>query len=310
VWTVHNHRVTCVGGGNFRDDSACHACRPGWRLPGIMHGCYGGSRAASTLTTGATALFRPMARRRITPLAISNQVKNWLVDSAGFNPDRVHVKYNGVPGPPTDRRLVPAAECTDLVVATRLTPPKGARLLLDAWSLAARKLPESNRVTLTVIGDGPLAGDMQALAAADDRVRYAGLLTGDEVGERMARARAVVVPSAWDEPFGRVAAEGLAHGRPVVSTGTGGLAEIVDHKVGWTTGADARRLADALVAVAADDDAVASRARLAERRHEERFSPAATTGALIERYEAAVGRDATSADDPDDQGIKGGCDGR
>jgi glycosyltransferase involved in cell wall biosynthesis len=288
LWTVHNRRVTCVGGDNFRRDAACHACRPGWRVPGIVHGCFSDSRAASALNTGATAVFRPMARRSVIPLAISQHVKDWLIGSAGFDADQVHVKYNGVAPPPADRRLVPAAECTDLVFAARLTPPKGARLLIEAWRIAVQRLPEDSPVTLTVIGEGVLAEDVQELAAADRRVRYTGLLDGNDVGERMARARAVVVPSVWDEPFGRVAAEGLAHSRPIVSTGTGGLAEVVDGEVGWTTGVDPGTLADALVDAATDDDGVARRAAAAGKRYEARFSPGATTAALISRYETAV----------------------
>ena len=58
----------------------------------------------------------------------------------------------------------------------------------------------------------------------------------DEVGVHLAAARAVLVPSLWDEPFGRVAAEAFARGRPVLTTGRGGLAEIVDDATGWVAG--------------------------------------------------------------------------
>ncbi|MFP4171377.1 MAG: glycosyltransferase family 4 protein [Candidatus Hydrogenedentota bacterium] len=39
----------------------------------------------------------------------------------------------------------------------------------------------------------------------------------------------VVVPSVWEEPFGRVAVEGMAACRPVVASRTGGLQHIVRH---------------------------------------------------------------------------------
>lgn len=39
----------------------------------------------------------------------------------------------------------------------------------------------------------------------------------------------VVVPSVWPEPFGRVAVEGMAAGRPVAASRIGGLQEIVRH---------------------------------------------------------------------------------
>ena len=37
----------------------------------------------------------------------------------------------------------------------------------------------------------------------------------------------MVVPSAWDEPFGRVVIEGNANGLPVITSDRGGLPEIV-----------------------------------------------------------------------------------
>src|SRR5688572_22957294 len=64
VWTVHNRRLTCVIGTNFRDGRRCHDCRPGWRIPGVRHACYGGSGVASALVTGSTTIYRRLARQR------------------------------------------------------------------------------------------------------------------------------------------------------------------------------------------------------------------------------------------------------
>lgn len=45
------------------------------------------------------------------------------------------------------------------------------------------------------------------------------------------RAFVVIVPSRWQEPFGRVALESLMIGIPVIVTNKGGLPEIVDHNI-------------------------------------------------------------------------------
>jgi glycosyltransferase involved in cell wall biosynthesis len=97
----------------------------------------------------------------------------------------------------------------------------------------------------------------------------------------------VLVPSLWDEPFGRVAAEAFAHGRPVITTGRGGLAEIVDDATGWVTGASPAALAAAIVEAARSDDAVRQRGDAGRRRHAERFSPQPTTEALRRIYREA-----------------------
>jgi glycosyltransferase involved in cell wall biosynthesis len=283
VWTVRNTRVVCVNGTYFRDGAPCHECRPGWRVPGILHGCYGSSPVPAALVTGATSLYRSMARRRLTVLAISEHMRRWLVDTAGFDPDRVHVKYNGVAGPPTGIELPPASASRTFLFAGQLIPYKGLELLLEAWHRA--DLPDD--VELRVVGSGRQAELLRSAADADPRIKPVGHVSATEMAAQYATARAVVVPSTWDEPFGRVAAEALAHGRPVITSGHGGLGEIVDHTTGWITGSDPTALATALTA-ATSDPAVDDRSRAALRRHAECFSPQATTRHLVDLYASVI----------------------
>ena len=282
VWTVHNRRARCVGGGWFRDGRACHDCRPGWRVPGVVHGCYAGSRAASAVVTAGTTLFRVSARRRtgLTAIAISDVMARWLVDATGLDPARVVTKHNGVarpatpPPPPDDQRA--------FVFLGRLSAYKGVDLLLEAWRRA------DVDAELRIVGDGDLADEVRAATAADPRIRWIGQVDNADIGEHLAAARAVVVPAVWVEPFGRTAAEALAYGRPVITTGTGGLAEVVDPESGWVTGTSAESMSEALREAARSDDMVRHRGEHAAARHTAQFSPEATTAALIRIYETAT----------------------
>ena len=76
----------------------------------------------------------------------------------------------------------------------------------------------------------------------------------------------------------------------MITTGTGGLSEIVDDDCGWITGRSPEDLARALEAAVHDDAAVAGRADAARRRHAERFSPEATTAELVRIYENEMER--------------------
>jgi glycosyltransferase involved in cell wall biosynthesis len=171
--------------------------------------------------------------------------------------------------------------------AGHLSDHKGVGLLLDAWQRA--DLPDD--VELRILGDGPLADRVRAAASADPRIRWPGQVEAKDMPEHLAAARAAIVPSTWEEPFGRSAAEALAYGRPVLTTGTGGLREIVDEETGWVTGTDPAALARALEAAAAGDDAVATRAEAAQRRYLRLFSPEATTRALLDIYATSLGVD-------------------
>ncbi len=281
VWTVHNFRVRCVAGTHFRDGRPCYDCRPGFRVPGVMHRCYANSLSASALVSSATSVFRGLARRwGIRPVAISEEVAKWLTASAGFDAAAVRVKYNGVAGPaepPTD----PERQRRFLYVG-RLSAEKGIAHLLDAWALAQAD------AELHVVGQGPLADDVRAAAATDPRIVLVGPVPSDHVGAQIEGARAVVMPSIWQEPFGRVAAEALAHGRPVITTGRGASSEVVDAGSGWIVGDEPAAMAAAIDEAAASDALVAAKGAAGRVRHRELFSPEATTSALVDIYREAT----------------------
>ncbi|MFP4499432.1 MAG: glycosyltransferase family 4 protein [Candidatus Hydrogenedentota bacterium] len=56
-----------------------------------------------------------------------------------------------------------------------------------------------------------------------------GWRTGEEMRALYADSYMVAVPSVWEEPFGLVAVEAMATGRPVLASQTGGLQDIVRH---------------------------------------------------------------------------------
>lgn len=106
-----------------------------------------------------------------------------------------------------------------------LTPVKNLHVLLEAFATRAGDIPGR----LTIAGDGPLRGELEAAArrlGVADRVRFAGLASRPEVAALMARARALVLPSA-SEGWPLVVCEALASGTPVVASRVGGIPEIV-----------------------------------------------------------------------------------
>jgi len=101
--------------------------------------------------------------------------------------------------------------CAFLYVG-RLIDVKGVADLVRA---AARLDPAKARVV--VVGDGPQADDLAALAEreAPGRVHFAGFRQGAELMEYYAAADAFVLPS-YHEPWGVVVGEAMAAGLPVI----------------------------------------------------------------------------------------------
>ena len=141
---------------------------------------------------------------------------------------------------PTTNYQLPTQDI-DLLYVGQLIRGKGVQLLLAA--MAQLKTPR----TLDVVGTGNMEGELKALAARlglADRVRWRGFQENPQAWMRAAKC--VVVPSFWQEPYGLVAAEAVALGRPVVAFAIGGLPEACGGKATLVPPGDVAALAQAL----------------------------------------------------------------
>lgn len=115
------------------------------------------------------------------------------------------------PGVEIPERVPEPDEPPHVLYVGRLSEEKGVRELAEA----TKALPR------VVVGDGPLRD------LFPDAV---GFVPRSQLGAYYQRAAIVVCPSRR-EGYGVVAREAMAHGRPVVATGVGGLAEAVEDGV-------------------------------------------------------------------------------
>lgn len=79
-----------------------------------------------------------------------------------------------------------------------------------------------------------LAGPIQDVNIKElpENVSYIGKLTPHELSNKYSEAKATIIPSVWQEPFGLVATESLACGTPVIALNSGALSEIVNEDNG------------------------------------------------------------------------------
>ncbi|HWL35805.1 MAG TPA: glycosyltransferase family 4 protein [Frankiaceae bacterium] len=263
VQTVHNYRHGCVAGSHYRDARVCEDCLPTrTRWPGVVHGCYRGSRAQSLALTTAELLHTGTWNSVDRYLALTSFAKRKLVE-AGLPESRIVVRPNSTPDPGPSS---PPGE--GLLFVGRLDEEKGAPLLYSAWS------PE---VPLTVIGAGrfePPPG-----------IRYLGPQPADVVAAEMERCAAVVVPSVVYEGFPRVVVEAFARGRPVLATSVGPLPDLVTAERGWLAPPTPEGLRDAMAHVSADP----SRGAAARAHYLAELTPERTMRSLLAVYDSVVG---------------------
>jgi glycosyltransferase involved in cell wall biosynthesis len=85
---------------------------------------------------------------------------------------------------------------------------------------------------LRVLGSRNWPFDLQRVLPAFRGVRYYGMLGGAEKQNLLARARCLIFPVRWEEPFGIALIEALVSGAFVAATPYGSLPEIVTPEVG------------------------------------------------------------------------------
>jgi glycosyltransferase involved in cell wall biosynthesis len=138
-----------------------------------------------------------------------------------------------IPGPvfPIQGRL-PKLRNGPLVVGYMgvLAPHKGVDVLADA----ARALGPASNIKFVIGGTGEDTTYVEQLKArfGEANVEFLGWVKPENAYPLF---DVLVVPSRWNEPFGRIVVEALAYGVPVICARSGGIAESIQaHKNGFT----------------------------------------------------------------------------
>lgn len=139
------------------------------------------------------------------------------VDTGRFAVEADLAAFSQVFSSPTDRIVL---------YVGRLDREKGIPHLLEAMARVLLAVPEAR---LVIAGKGVLQQELSETARSlqiDDRVSFVGYVQDEPLAALYRCAQALAVPSLY-EPFGIVALESMACGRPVVASDVGGLREIV-----------------------------------------------------------------------------------
>ncbi len=120
-----------------------------------------------------------------------------------------------------------------------------------------------------------------------DRVRYVGPVNDVQKSQLLGRARALLMPILWEEPFGIVMAEAMACGTPVLGLYRGAVAEVVEDGVTGFVRRDIDGLVEAVSRIG-EIDRGACRSRV-----ESLYSDCAVVEAYLSLYRELVSGRAT-----------------
>lgn len=285
VQSLRNYRQLCPSALLLRDGKVCEDCLGKWfAWPGVKHGCYRGSRAATAVVAGMTAIHSALGTwsRKVDLYFTLTEFARGRFVAAGWPAERIVVKPNFLdqdPGPGDGRGGY-------AVFVGRLSEEKGLSVLLDAWQTPGAKPP------LKIIGQGPLEGEIDRRLANLPSVERLGHRSSAETLEIIGAASCLIMPSIWYETFGRTIMEAYAKGTPVIVSKLGAMAELVrDGETGLLFPAgDAAKLAEGVARFAAEPELQIRMRTVARREFLDRYTADRNHDLLLDVYRTALAR--------------------
>jgi len=227
-------------------------------------------------------------------IAVTDSLRDDLLERTSLRPDRIRVIYNGIDTarfrlPKSDRlrRQFGWPESTVVIGSLgNIRRPKGYDILLQA---AARLAQESDAYRFVIAGQGkgPLHDELLALRKAlglEEVVQFLGFL--DDPAEFLANLD-LFLSSSVSEGLPLSAIQAMVAGVPMVATRVGGYVGLVDDRVtGWLVDSgNPDALADDIQSVATDAELRSKLATNARRYAINTFDISVMLGAYRTLYE-------------------------
>jgi glycosyltransferase involved in cell wall biosynthesis len=224
VLTMHDWKIACPAYTLFTEGDVCRRCPTGNVGSAVRHRCVKSSVAASAIAaTEAIVAHRRGSYGKVQRFIAPSRFAIGVAALAGVSEAKVAHIPNFLP----DDELNVTARGDDagaqLLYAGRLESTKGIRNLLAAF--ARVRTP----ATLRIAGRGELVEEVLAAAATDPRISYLGQLPRDDLYAEIDAARAVVLPSLYEDNGPLIILEAQARAKALIVTDRGGPPEFVRH---------------------------------------------------------------------------------
>ncbi|MBW4691579.1 MAG: glycosyltransferase family 4 protein [Lyngbya sp. HA4199-MV5] len=160
---------------------------------------------------------------------------NWVrqnMHQLGYPVETAQVVYPGAAVEQFYQATLPPRDNLRIAYASLVMPYKGADTLLEALCLLHAT---EVKFTATIAGGTFLPEFVQALQqlieseGMQDCVQLPGVLSRQALSQLYKDCNVLVFPSRFEEPFGISQIEAMAAGLTLITSGTGGAAEIVEH---------------------------------------------------------------------------------
>jgi glycosyltransferase involved in cell wall biosynthesis len=283
VQSLHNPRLVCPAATFQREHRVCQDClgkKFAW--PGVLHGCYRGSRTQTSVVAAMLAIHRQLKtfEKLVDRYIVFSEFYRRKFVEAGLPAEKIVIKPHFVEDHGVRQKIGSYA-----LFVGRLALEKGADTLIEAWR-------ELRHIPLMIRGQGPLSHKAQQLARkSGDTVQLLPRLGQDELVRLMQGARFLVWPSeGYYETFGCVAAEAFSCGVPVLASRVGMMQDIVaDGRTGlhFTPG-NPDDLAAKVEWAWTHPEEMAAMGRAARSEYDAKYTAGSNYQMLLRIYEQAI----------------------
>ncbi len=227
----------------------------------------------------------------------SMYMKNEIKNLFGKPLEDVHVVPNGInvnkfDGKERDwefRRNYAADYEKIIFFAGRIVNEKGIQVLLNA---APKILANYPNVKFVIAGRGPCMEELQGLTrylGLEQKVYFTGYLNDVQITKMYKAIDVATFPSLY-EPFGIVALEGMLAGAATVVSDSGGLNEIVSHRIDGmkSYAGNPNSLADSILECLYDEQLCAQMAKKAQEKVVKEFNWDTISKKTMDVYKTAI----------------------
>lgn len=227
VQTVHQYKLVCP---NYRmyipqKNEICERCLSGNYFNAIKQRCHKESMFASAMIALETTIHKWMQiyGKGINAFIVPSKFMGLKLAQGGIPEEKIKPIYHFI-----EAENYPFSTSHEdyFIYLGRLSEEKGLFTLLKA----VENLTEAK---LKIIGDGPLRADLENFAKERGlkNVEFLGKKLGKGLKDAVSKAMFLVIPSEWYENSPMVIYESFAMGKPIIGAKTGGITELIRHKV-------------------------------------------------------------------------------
>lgn len=184
---------------------------------------------------------------------------------------------------------------------SRLEPYKGGHIAVEAFAKGTEGLDAS----LEVVGSGSQEDALRAMAeqlGIGPKVSFLGALSQEETLRRISSYDVLLIPSLttrrWKEQFGRVAAQALAAGTPVIASRSGSLPEVIGECGELVSEGDAEAFGQRIRALLTEGDRWRASSECGRARAQDHFTWESVAEGVHQMYRELLRRNAPVVKSP------------